>query len=59
MSRAELDEYVEENRDNLHDVVFHSDDTFAQACALALLKRGGGDPELERIEKAVEERKDA
>lgn len=50
------EQYVDENRDLLVDVLRHGDDPYARACALILLKEGGSERDVEEIKREIEER---
>lgn len=41
--------YVRDNRDLIADVLRYSQDSYARACALALLANGGSKRDLEEI----------
>lgn len=48
-SSSDVDQYVRRNRDQISDILRHSDDPYARACALVLLKHGGSEPELDAV----------
>lgn len=50
----EIREYVRENRELLADVLRHSEDAYARACALVLLKHGGTERDAEVVKDEVE-----
>lgn len=51
----DLSTYVRENRDVLANVLRHSQDPYARACALALLLHGGTTRDVESVKQEVEE----
>lgn len=51
----DLSTYVRENRDVLANVLRHSQDPYARACALALLMNGGTARDVESVKQEVEE----
>jgi len=51
----DLTDYVRENRNVIADVLRHSQDPYARACALALLKHGGTERDAELVKREVEE----
>lgn len=46
--------YVRENRDIIADVLQYSQDPYARACALVLLKYGGSKRDVEAIKEEIE-----
>lgn len=52
---VEIDQYVRRHRDVITDVLRHSDDPYARACALVLLKHGGDEPELDEVIQELEQ----
>ena len=50
----EIQQYVDENADRLRRVIRHSDDTYARACAWALLDVGSDGPELQQLRNELE-----
>lgn len=46
--------YVRENHDMIADVLQYSQDPYARACALVLLKHGGSERDIEAIKEEVE-----
>jgi hypothetical protein len=52
---ADLSTYVRENRDVIANVLRHSQDPYARACALALLIHGGTSRDVETVKQEVEE----
>jgi len=52
---TDAEEYVRENRDVIADVLRHSQDPYARACALALLKLAGTERDAEMVKQEVEE----
>jgi len=56
MSTTEdIRDYVRENRDEIAHVLRHSQDPYARACALVLLREGGTERDAEKIIQEVEE----
>lgn len=51
---AEIRLYVKENLDLLADVLSHSQDPYARACALVLLKRGGTKRDVEAVKEEID-----
>lgn len=51
----DLSTYVRENRDVIANVLRHSQDPYARACALALLVNGGTTRDVESVKQEVEE----
>lgn len=49
-----VESYVEENRDSLERVLRHSNDTFARACAWALIDAGSEPPEIDQLQHELE-----
>lgn len=49
--QEEVRTFVRNNQDLLSEVLRYSQDPYARACALVLLKRGGTERELEAIEE--------
>ena len=60
MSRAdeEARDFVRNNRTMVRDVLRFSQDSYARACALVLLKRGGTERDLSAIEEDLNEVRD-
>jgi hypothetical protein len=54
-SADDLSAYVRENRDVIANVLRHSQDPYARACALALLMNGGTKRDAESVKQEVEE----
>ena len=50
----EIGEFVRENQELLADVLRHSEDAYARACALVLLKRGGTERDVEVVKDEVD-----
>lgn len=55
MSDDDLTTYVREHRDVIANVLRHSQDPYARACALALLIHGGTTRDVETVKQEVEE----
>jgi hypothetical protein len=53
--QPEITTYVRENRDVIANVLRHSQDSYARACALALLMHGGTSRDVESVKQEVEE----
>ena len=51
----DLSTYVRENQDMLANVLRHSQDPYARACALALLVNAGTTRDVESVKQEVEE----
>jgi hypothetical protein len=51
----DLATFVRENRDVLANVLRHSQDSYARACALALLVNAGTTRDVESVKQEVEE----
>ncbi|AUV81207.1 hypothetical protein C2R22_05650 [Salinigranum rubrum] len=51
---TDIDEYVEKNRESLVRVLRHSNDTYARACAWALLDAGSDPPDIEQLERELQ-----
>ena len=54
-SHDEISTYVRENRDILANVLRHSQNSYARACALAILIHGGTARDVESVKQEVEE----
>ena len=54
MSAEDVESYVRENQDFIADVLKQSEDTYARACALVLIKYGGTDRDVELVKQEVE-----
>ena len=52
------EQWVNDNRDVLVDVIKHSADDFTRALALAFLTRHGGEPEIDQLERELEAAKE-
>lgn len=52
---SEISVYVRENRDVIANVLRHSQDPYARACALAILMNGGTARDVETVKQEVEE----
>jgi len=52
---TDLSTYVRENRDVIANVLRHSQDPYARACALALLVNGGTTRDVESVKQEVDE----
>lgn len=48
------DEYIRENHDMIAEVLRTSQDPYARACALVLLKHGGTERDIEMVKQEVE-----
>lgn len=46
--------FIEENSDWIADVLRHSEDSYARACALTLLAYGGTQREIELVKRDLE-----
>lgn len=51
----DISAYVRENHDVIANVLRHSQDPYARACALALLMNGGTARDVESVKQEVEE----
>lgn len=49
--------FIKSNRDLIADVLRYSQDPYARACALVLLRHGGSERDLEAIEADLERAK--
>lgn len=52
---GEPDEFVRENQDTLVRILKHGDDEFVRALALAALLEYGNDPQLEDVERELQQ----
>lgn len=52
---SDVSRYVDENGDRLRRVIRNSNDTYARACAWAILDAGSDGPELEQLRRELEE----
>jgi hypothetical protein len=48
------DEYVQNNREELVDIIKHGNDDFVRALALAALVEYGSDPAIEKVRQELE-----
>ena len=55
LSAEDIESYVRENQDFIADVLKKSEDTYARACALVLMKYGGTERDVELVKQEVEE----
>lgn len=51
---SEVREYVRENPDILADVLKHSEDPYARACALVLLAYGGTERDADVVKQEID-----
>lgn len=49
-----VDAFVDENREMLERVLRHSNDTYARACAWALIDAGSDAPDLDRLQQELD-----
>lgn len=52
---TDVEEFAEENTEMLKRVLRHSSDEFARASAWTILDRGLDDPEIEQLERELEQ----
>ena len=50
----DVESLVEDNREMLERVLRHSNDSFARACAWALIDAGSDQPELEQLQRELD-----
>ena len=50
-----IDDFVDENRESIERVLRHSNNSYARACAWALLDAGSDDPELEDLQRELDQ----
>ena len=50
----DVESFVEDNREMLERVLRHSNDSFARACAWALIDAGSNDPEIEQLQRELD-----
>lgn len=50
----DIEEFVEANREDLVNIIKHSSNTYARACAWTLLDAGSDAPELEQLEEEIQ-----
>lgn len=55
LQNRSIEEYVKENEEQLQRVIKHSDDTYARACAWALLDSGSDGPEIEQLRAELDQ----
>jgi len=50
----DVESFVNDNREMLERVLRHSNDSFARACAWALIDAGSDQPELEQLQRELD-----
>ena len=51
----DIDHFVDENRESIERVLRHSNNSYARACAWALLDAGSEDPDLEDLKRELDQ----
>lgn len=54
MNDVDPDEYVQEHRETLVDIIKHGNDDFVRAFAIAVLVEYGGEPDLEQVRRELD-----
>ncbi len=51
----DIEQFVDENRESIERVLRHSNDAYARACAWALLDAGSDDPDIEDLQRELDQ----
>lgn len=51
----EIEQFVDDNRESIERVLQHSNNSYARACAWALLDAGSDDPDIEDLQRELDQ----